>query len=299
MKTIKVPIEQATLDQRCQGRADVSATAVDEYRDLYAAGVEMPPPEVFEVGDALVVVDGYHRVPAAIMAGVGFLTVRVVGRGSMDDASWYAITVNQGHGVRRTNADKQRVVRMALGNPIGQEQSSATIAKRLGVSVDFVSRLRREWEDAQTAKGAPVSETTIDARGRRQPKRKPRQAPDVSSNDTSRVDADVSSDETSRPLPFEPEYDPAATAVPMPGYGPDLDDAADAVRDVRIATKRAVPDLPELAAVRQEVERVLRSAESKLRLAAPVICSRGCDGAGCTLCGSRGWVTRLMATEAR
>src|SRR5690606_15143039 len=147
----KVPIEEIEMDHRCQARADVNHDAVAEYAEAYRNGTQLPPPEVFLVSGKLYLVDGYHRVPAAHAAGIGFLRVEIVGEGTIDDAIWYATGVNRSHGVRRSNADKRRAVLMALESPIGQEQSSRAIAEHLGLSPQFVSALRKEWESQQVS----------------------------------------------------------------------------------------------------------------------------------------------------
>src|SRR5690606_39168080 len=73
-----------------------------------------------------------------------WLRCEVVGEGTIDEAIWHAAAVNQTHGVRRTNADKRRAVRLALETEIGMEQSSRVIAEHVGVSHTFVERLREE-----------------------------------------------------------------------------------------------------------------------------------------------------------
>src|SRR5690606_14855359 len=134
------------LDERCQARADVDHDAVQEYRAAYEAGVELPPPRVFMVSGKAILIDGFHRVPAAMNAGKRWLRCEGVGEGTIDEAIWHAAAVNQTHGVRRTNADKRRAVRLALETEIGMEQSSRVIAEHVGVSHEFVNKIRDEIE---------------------------------------------------------------------------------------------------------------------------------------------------------
>lgn len=280
IETIKIPIEDVVLDERCQARADVDHDAVNEYAEAYKTGKTLPPPEVFRVSGKLYAVDGYHRIPAAFKAGIDFLRVAVVGDGTIDDAIWYATGVNQAHGVRRTNADKRRAVRMALNSPIGQEQSTAALAEHLGVSRPFVSKLREDWEAAQGATVAPSEPKRRKGKdGKSYPARKPKQA---LSDDTSGPEPDPD------PLPHEPEE----TASPLPGYGHTLRVLAAHIGGLR---REVVSQIPvELNGPRQRCEASLKAAEHALLTAVPIVCP-GCDGDGCKHCDESGWTTKLTA----
>lgn len=88
--------------------------------------------------------DGYHRGEAAKRAGT---TLRVNLRlGTRTEAEWLALAANQKHGLRRTNKDKQRVVRRALQHPYGVQLSNREIARHCGVDDKTVGRIRREME---------------------------------------------------------------------------------------------------------------------------------------------------------
>lgn len=299
---MKAHLEQLALDERLQARATIDRDAVEEYREAYAAGRKLPPVQAFRIAAALYIVDGFHRWLAAHEAGVEFLQVDVVGEGSMDDAVWYATGVNATHGLRRTNADKRRAVTMAVSSPIGAEQSSRVIADHVGVSPDFVSRLRREWEDEQRAAGADVPDTAVDARGARRAKRR------VSSDDTGGLSSDDresvdgsrggdSRDQSRLPPGAAAGDEPAATSLggvlaaagrasSMATVGAALEGVAVAVRRARLDAERAVP--ADLAAVKREIVDHLERAEAKLRYYVPVQ-HPACSGAGCKVC-SDGYV---------
>lgn len=300
--TRKVPIEEIEMDHRCQARAEVSHDAVTDYAEAYRSGATLPPPEVFLVSGKLYLVDGYHRVPAAIQAGVGFLRVVIVGEGTMDDAIWYATGVNQGHGVRRSNADKRRAVWMALESPIGQEQSNRVIAEHCGVSHVLVSGVRKEWEARQVATVTTCDSDGIQVEEPASPRRrvgkdgksypaKPRAARKPPAEPTPPASA---ADEG--PLPFEPEYVPP-TALPMPDYGPALLGAARRVREARLFALRSVPEHNSLVGARQRFEENMRQAQAALDLAVPVLCPHGCNGAGCVRCGNAGWLAKGTAAR--
>lgn len=150
-ETKAVPLDDIVLDERCQPRAILNQEAVTEYKELYEEEeVELPALQVVDVEGDMVLIDGFHRLAGARSAGKSFVRVEVVEEGDLGQALWLASAVNQGHGVRRTNADKRQAVRLALESDIGEEQSSRTIAKHVGVSNDFVSRLRAEVSSDDT-----------------------------------------------------------------------------------------------------------------------------------------------------
>jgi transposase len=140
----RVKVSDLRWATELQARESINPEAVNEYRERYEAGETLPPLQAFDVDGALHIVDGFHRAQAAVAAKVGAVDVLVVGRGSMDDAAWYAAGVNQGHGVRRTNADKRRAVEMALRSPRGEGKSFREVARHVGVSPNFVATLARD-----------------------------------------------------------------------------------------------------------------------------------------------------------
>lgn len=142
----QVALDEFRIEEACQAREQIDPEVVDDYAELYRAEAELPPIECFDVDDALVVVDGFHRVTAAEKAGVGWLRCTVVGQGSIDDAIWRATGANQAHGLRRSNADKRKAVRLALESKAGVGKSDRAIAEHTGVDHKTVARVRAEAE---------------------------------------------------------------------------------------------------------------------------------------------------------
>jgi len=150
--TKAVALDDIIIDERCQARVEMTQEAVDHYAELERDDVKLPPIEVVDVAGDLVLVDGFHRAEACRKIGKAFVRVRIVGTGDLEFASWTALSKNHAHGVRRTREDKRKAVWLALDNGIGQEQSSREIARHLGVSDPFVSKIRKQWEAKQAAK---------------------------------------------------------------------------------------------------------------------------------------------------
>lgn len=290
-----VPVEDIHPDERCQARATIDHDVIAEYADAYRAKTKLPPLDVYRVAGKLMLVDGYHRFAALRVAGETFARVEVVGDGSIDDAVWYATSVNAQHGLRRSNADKRRAVEIALKSAIGSEQSSRTIADHVGVSDFLVREMRTEMERASAVR---ESRTLTDSLGRQQPAKKPRRGAvsgavsSAKASGSDRVASHIEYDEDAppdvAPLPFEPEYR-EPDARPLPVHGAALVAAAD---EVKAARRRVMARATEEAShAWQRAELLMRQAESALRLAEPVTCPH-CVGLGCVRCEERGWRTR-------
>jgi hypothetical protein len=67
-----------------------------------------------------------------------------VREGSKLDAIKFALSANETHGLRRTQADKRNAVLTALADPEWKELSGREIAKLCNVSHDLVARVKRE-----------------------------------------------------------------------------------------------------------------------------------------------------------
>lgn len=145
MRTLRLDdIDTETVKTRSED-PDRTQVAVEDYRYAYENGAEMPRIQVYECPDhGMVLVDGWHRTAAAKLAGFETIEAVVVGSGSVDDAHRYALeNTNLTHGLRLTGADKHERISQAIEHELYPEQSDREIARRLGVSHSYVSRLRR------------------------------------------------------------------------------------------------------------------------------------------------------------
>lgn len=154
----KVAVAELVLEARCQTRAKADNEVIAEYAELYRdqaakmrvspqhAASMLPPIDVFDVKGKHVVVDGFHRVAAAVKAPIAFVEVIVVGRGTLDDAVLRALGANRAHGLRRSNADKRRAVMLAIEHPALKGKSDRAIAETCGVSYALVADVRTELE---------------------------------------------------------------------------------------------------------------------------------------------------------
>ena len=87
--------------------------------------------------------DGFHRLAAARQLGLDEITTDVR-KGSRRDAVLHACGANTEHGLRRTNADKRRVVLVLLHDEEWGQWSDREIARRCCVTPPFAGKIREE-----------------------------------------------------------------------------------------------------------------------------------------------------------
>jgi hypothetical protein len=158
---VKLKPEQIRLDGGTQPRAVLNTEVMEEYAGLMRAGVEFPPVVVYHDGQDYWLVDGFHRVGAALKAFPSRQIEAEVHQGTLQDAQWASYGVNKKHGLRRTNGDKERAVRAALRAKT--DLSDSAIAEHVGVHINTVVKYRSEIAKTVTYTNC-VSRTGRDGR---------------------------------------------------------------------------------------------------------------------------------------
>lgn len=157
----ELPLTALIRDSRVQPREAINATVVSEYAIAMAkipviedAGLSVdhfPPIKVFcEEKDGTRfywLADGWHRVLAAEEKGDATILADVAA-GDVYAAIMYAAGSNAAHGLRRTNRDKHRAVRMLLDHPtvIREQWSDVRVSVQAGVGTTMVGIVRKERE---------------------------------------------------------------------------------------------------------------------------------------------------------
>lgn len=286
MKAKKLLIDLLNLDADTQSRVALSKETIAEYVEAIKAGVTLPPADVFHDGAEYFIGDGWHRAYAWLEAGVANIPV-TMHNGGKRDALLFAAGANQGHGLKRTNADKRRAVEIMLRDAEWGEWSDRKIAEHCGVSNDFVSRLRSE----------------------------------VSFNDTSEEaeeddDVEESDDE---PAPVEPPK--PATRLGKDGKRYPVKEKPASAKGPSIATlalpyKRACNDLvrikSDLSAIAKDEKAGAHLATKIVRITRDIDDLRGainqteplelcgkCGGPGCQHCARTGFWTRMTVNSLK
>lgn len=136
-------ISQIRRDGGTQVRIAQNQFTIDEYAEKMIAGAIFPPVVVFFDNSEYWLADGFHRVNAAIQAGIEHINVDIKS-GEKRDAILYAVGANSSHGLRRTNEDKRNAVLLLLNDPEWRERSDYWIADTCVVSQPFVLKIRNE-----------------------------------------------------------------------------------------------------------------------------------------------------------
>lgn len=137
----ELPLASLAFDTDVQCREALRSETVGEYREAAQAGAKFPPLVVFYDGKVYWVADGFHRGQAFREAGLEKVPVDIR-TGTKRDAILYAVGANASHGLRRTNADKRRAVETLLRDCEWSQWSDRELARRAGVSNQFVANLR-------------------------------------------------------------------------------------------------------------------------------------------------------------
>jgi hypothetical protein len=161
---MNLALDKLRLDGGTQPREAIDPVVVSDYAESMRAGVQFPPIIVFYDGAVYWLADGFHRVKAALLAGLTDFPADVY-QGAQREAILYSVGANATHGLRRSNADKRRAVLALLNDPEWSQLSDREIARRCNVSQPFVSGLRSDNVITLTACEARIREglATIEA----------------------------------------------------------------------------------------------------------------------------------------
>jgi len=160
-KIVKLGLDEIRMDTEIQPREENNEAVIREYAEAMRGGAKFPPVVVFNDGDNHWLADGFHRVLAAKEAGLKKIDAEVR-EGTSRDAILYAVGANATHGLRRTNADKRKVVETLLKDEEWRGWSDREIAKKCLVSHEFVRKMRADICQ-QTTDNEAGSLSTVDS----------------------------------------------------------------------------------------------------------------------------------------
>ena len=125
-----VLLSDIRVDGGTQVREKVDSSTVVEYAEAMDHG-KFPPVVVFFDGATYWMADGFHRYFAGRKREQESVYADVR-EGTDRDALLYAIGANAQHGLRRTNADKRRAVRLVLEDEEWSRRSLSEISRMTG-----------------------------------------------------------------------------------------------------------------------------------------------------------------------
>ncbi len=162
VKTLK--LTDIRLDGATQQRAKIPKDGVEEYAKLMKLdNVEFPPVVVFFDGKDNWLADGFMRYEARKSCLRTDIEAEIR-HGTKRDAILFSVGANAGHGLKRTNADKRKAVRVLLNDEEWRKLSARQIAKLAGVHHDLVVTLRQEVaESAKKDSGEVITQTNTES----------------------------------------------------------------------------------------------------------------------------------------
>ena len=310
----KVMIEHIEYDSENQARERLDNDTVAEYAEAMERKERLPPIVCYHDGSTYWLADGFHRYHAARKRGEKVIEAQVI-KGSRDDARWHAAGANTQHGLKRTTADKQKAVRLALA--LRPTMSDNKIAAHCGVSQPFVAKVRRESTSngLKSDTSVPVLRTGADGRtintaniGRRpEPRGESTESPadpsdpwhDSDEGDepaaapakragppAERQADDAPRDQRGRAIPADIREDFADCTEEVRGWLRDLDAIAKPLLDDSAPRRYPQAAWSEIAAAVNRIRSAVRYE------ALPYAVCPYCSGMGCKVCKDRCWIPR-------
>jgi len=124
-----------------QVRASINEEVVAQYAERMEEGDKFPAITVFHDGNSYYLADGFHRIMAA--SRLGFVDIEAdVKRGTLGDATWYALGANKTNGQRLSRGDVRHAVEMALET--WPDKTQQAIADQVGCSQGTVAKVKAE-----------------------------------------------------------------------------------------------------------------------------------------------------------
>lgn len=274
IEAVELRLIASDTSMQCRVRTDEKT--VEDYVAAMTDGDIFPPIQVLFDGTQYWVVDGFHRLAAARAAKLTRIRAEIR-HGDRRAALLASAGANATHGLRRTNADKNKAVRVLLDDPEWSTWSTNEIAQRCGVSDYLVAKIRRahlpEQEDSHTEnevnhlasptkrkalRGGVEYEVETGAIGRTKPTTSQRRVDESYADPVYQDDAEYVPPErqtAATPAPATPPAPPAPAPPPPPPPPPAATAGLDP-RDARIAQLEA-----EVAALKAEVVGLRAEAE--------------------------------------
>jgi uncharacterized ParB-like nuclease family protein/transposase-like protein len=164
-RTTELQLNLIRTDGGTQPRSSIDERLVAEYAQALLDGTQFPPVDVFYDGNTYWLAHGFHRHHAHRKAARSQISANIH-QGTQQDAQWFSYAANKDQdkvGLRRTNADKERAVRAALGHPKGSGLTNRLIAEHVGVDEGTVRKWRAAMETTAEIPQSPIR-TGLDGR---------------------------------------------------------------------------------------------------------------------------------------
>jgi hypothetical protein len=144
---VLVTLDDITRDETLQPRDGLKESHVRSIQDALEAGVEMPPVILYQIGNTILMVDGWHRDAAHQRMGKGKIRADIY-QGDRDDAQAHAGAANIGDKLGLTASERKGVLLILLRSPKYSRRSARELGRMAGVSHVTVAKYKREMDAA-------------------------------------------------------------------------------------------------------------------------------------------------------
>lgn len=145
-----IALKKIRIDGGTQARVKIDDAAVAEYAELPAS--DLPPIDLVFDGAEYWLADGFHRYHAHSRRGEKLVEAQVR-KGTLWDAIQLAAGANGHHGLRRTNADKRKAVKMIMGRDEAKGFSDRKVAEICAVEHHLVADVRKQLGESPSSNG--------------------------------------------------------------------------------------------------------------------------------------------------
>jgi len=135
-----VPVDRILIEGTQTWRESIRSDVVDEYAKVFS---DLPPIRAYFDGMNYWLSDGFHRLEAAKKLDIKYIQADVF-QGDQRAAIMEAVGVNETHGLRRSNEDRRRAVRILLDDEEWRGWANTAIARQCRVSEYFVRTVKIE-----------------------------------------------------------------------------------------------------------------------------------------------------------
>lgn len=141
----KLNILNIRIDGGTQPRKEINYNVVKDYAEAMREGKVFPPVTVFFDGADYWLADGFHRYHATKSNATTTIEADVH-QGSVEDAREYSYGANKDRGLSMSSDDYKEIIRKMLPDPRYKDWTQSRIAKHVGVTEMFVSRVKASME---------------------------------------------------------------------------------------------------------------------------------------------------------
>jgi len=137
---VSIDINSIRIDGGTQPRVQLDGATVAHYADaILHHGDVFPPIDVFFDGTHYWLVDGWHRVCAALCLGWQAIAAEVL-PGGLREAEWHSFSVNATHGYPRGSDDVGRILGRIFRDPEWSVRSLREISRHCAIPLTTVHR---------------------------------------------------------------------------------------------------------------------------------------------------------------